>query len=57
MLNKDKDYHQNIYIPDLNAILGDNGIEDISPEYRVKNLPRTFDYNLRPSEVKILVQK
>lgn len=56
MLNKDTQYHQNVFIPDLTAILGENGIVDISPEYQMNYLPYSFDYNLRPSEVKILAQ-
>ena len=57
MLNKDRYNHQNIFIPDLSSILGENGIIDISPEYAMNYLPYSFDYNLRPSEVKILAQK
>lgn len=56
ILNKDTHSHQNIYIPDLTAILDEKGIVDISPEYAMNYLPYSFDYNLRPSEVKILAQ-
>ena len=57
MLNKDTAEYQNVFIPDLTSILGENGIIDISPEYAMNYLPYSFDYNLRPSEVKILAQK
>lgn len=57
MLNKDTNVHQNVYIPDLAAILGGGDVIDISPEYAMDYLPYSFDYNLRPSEVKILAQK
>ena len=57
MLNKDTTQYQNIFIPDLTSILGENGIVDISPEYAMNYLPYSFDYHLRPSEVKILAQK
>ena len=57
LLNKDKENHQNVHFDDLTKILGEDGIIDISPEYVMSYLPYDFDYDLRPSEVKILAQK
>lgn len=57
ILNKDTENYQNVNFDDLTAILGINGIEDISPEFVMDYIPYDFDYNLRPSEIKILAQK
>lgn len=53
-LNKDTAHHQHLFLPDLEAILGPGVYRDISPEFAMPEVPRRFDYGLRPSEVKLL---
>ena len=56
-LNKDTESHQHVYIPDLNAIVGNTELVDISLDYVFSKIPRALDYALRPSEIKIIAQK
>lgn len=56
-INKDTESHQHIYIPDLNAVIGEGELVDISPEFTFSRLPRSLDYALRPSEIKVIAQK
>lgn len=53
-VNKDRFNHQRLYIPDMASILGPGIPRDISPEYAMIAVPRCFEYNLRPSEVKVI---
>lgn len=56
-LNKDSDNYQHVYIPDLEAVTGKGPLVDISLENGLTALPKTLDYSLRPSEIKIIAQK
>ncbi|NLI75720.1 MAG: alpha-amylase [Candidatus Riflebacteria bacterium] len=53
-LNKDSHHHQQLFLPDLESILGPGALRDVSPEFAMPSVPRRFEYGLRPSEVKIL---
>jgi len=53
-INKDRWHHQNIHIPDMEKILGPGIFKDVSPEFAMPEIPRLFEYGLRPSEVKII---
>jgi starch synthase (maltosyl-transferring) len=56
-INKDRFNYQHVYIPDLEAVTGSGPLTDISPEYAFSVVPRTLDYSLRPSEIKVIAQK
>ncbi len=55
LMNKDRVNPQNVYIPDVEAVVG-GPAEDVSPENAFSVLPRSLNYNLRPSELKILAE-
>jgi starch synthase (maltosyl-transferring) len=55
LMNKDRSNSQNVYIPDVEAILGGPAV-DVSFENPFSVVPRSLNYNLRPSELKILAQ-
>lgn len=57
ILNKDRANYQHVFIPDLETVLGIGQLIDVSPEYELSALPKTLDYSLRPSEIKIIAQK
>ncbi|PKL42032.1 MAG: alpha-amylase [Candidatus Riflebacteria bacterium HGW-Riflebacteria-1] len=57
ILNKDRFNHQHVYIPDMAAVLGSSALADISLEYALSAVPLTFDYSLRPSEIKVFAEK
>jgi starch synthase (maltosyl-transferring) len=56
LMNKDKVNPQNVYIPDVEAIVGGPAI-DVSPENAFTVVPRSLNYNLKPSELKIIAQE
>jgi starch synthase (maltosyl-transferring) len=56
-VNKDKDNHQHVYIPDIEAVTGKGPLIDVSPEYAINIVPRSLDYALRPAEIKVFAQK
>ncbi|MFZ2957281.1 MAG: alpha-amylase family glycosyl hydrolase [Candidatus Ozemobacteraceae bacterium] len=56
-MNKDRSHHQHLFIPDLERIFGQGTIRDVSPEYALPSVPRTFNYDLRPCEIKVLAQE
>lgn len=56
VLNKDRNNSQNVYIPDLESILGAGPLADVSPEFELSAVPRCLNYTLRPAEVKIIAQ-
>ena len=55
-MNKDRDNSQNVLIPDLGAIVGENYV-DCSIDEKFTVVPKSFDYMLKPSEIKIICQK
>ncbi|MCK9457092.1 MAG: alpha-amylase, partial [Candidatus Riflebacteria bacterium] len=57
LMNKDRNNTQNVYIPDVEAITGEGPIVDITPENAFTVVPRNLNYNLKPSELKIIAQK
>ena len=57
MLNKDRENHQHVYIPDVKFVLESSEITDVSLDYALSVVPQTLDYSLRPSEIKIIAAK
>lgn len=56
-LNKDRFNSQNVYIPDMEAIMGNVPLYDASLEEPFSAVPKTLNYSLKPSEIKIFAQK
>lgn len=54
MINKDRARHQRVFFSDLALHLGNGSYRDISPECSIGAVSRSFEYSLRPSEIKVL---